>query len=214
MNLSRAMTLSLDMHKSIFLQYYVFCCQRALVLTTIFTFFVSLEARRYAFQLYSEFKDGAGLPFLRETTDVPAKLLANNLTGVQSDSRATSLLDPIVCRVRADLCKRFENLALILLVNAMAIVFHNHGEERRGFSIVPRPVFESCAGNAYLHSASWRVELASVFEHVEQDLLVLGHVAQELGITEAILFVCCKYFHLLLPAEKLDNLGHRLSRLL
>ena len=214
MNLSRAMTLTFDMDESIFLQYYVFCCQRALVLTVILTFFVSLEARRDMFQLDSEFKDGAGLPFLRETADVPAKLLTNNLTGVQSNPRASSLCDNMVCGARADRCKRFENLALILLVNAMAIVFHNHGEERQSVSIIPFVVFESGAGNVYFHSAIWRIELASVFEDVEQDLLVLGHITLEFGATEAILFVCGRYFYVLLPVEKLDDLGYRISRLL
>ena len=95
----------------------------------------------------------------------------------------------MVCRARADRCKRFEDFALILLVNAVAVVFHNHGEEHRGVSIVSCPVFESGAGNADLHSAVWRVELASIFEHVGQDLLVLGHVAQELGVAKAILLV-------------------------
>ena len=82
----------------------------------------------------------------------------------------------MVCRARADRCKRFENLAQILLVNAMAIVFHNYGEERRGISIVPCLVFESGAVNVNFHSAVWRIELASVFEDVEQDLLVLNDV--------------------------------------
>ena len=82
----------------------------------------------------------------------------------------------MVCRARADRCKRFENLVLILLVNAMAIVFHNYGEERRGISIVPCLVFESGAVNVNFHSAVWRIELASVFEDVEQDLLVLNDV--------------------------------------
>ena len=57
-------------------------CQRALVLTTIFTFFVPLAARRNMFQLDSELKDSTELLFLRETTYVPAKLLTNHLTGV------------------------------------------------------------------------------------------------------------------------------------
>ena len=166
------------------------------------------------FHLDSKFKDATGLPVLRETADVPAKLLTNHLTGVQSDSRATSLFYAMYCRARADRCKRFENLALILLVNAMAIVFHNHGEERQSVSIIPFVVFESGAGNVYFHSAIWRIELASVFEDVEQDLLVLGHITLEFGATKAILFVCGRYFYILLPVEKLDDLGYRISRLL
>ena len=179
------------------------CCHRALIVT-----------RCDFFQLDSEFKDGTALPGLRETADVPAKLLTNHLTGVQSNSRATSLLDAMACRARSDRCKRFENSALILLVNAMAMVFHNHGEERRGVRIMPCLVFESGAGNANYHSAVWRIALASIYEDVKQDLLVLYHVTQKFGVTEAILFVCGRYFYVLLPAEKLDDLGYRLSRLL
>ena len=52
------------------------------MLQTIFTFFVSLAARRDIFQLDSEFKDSAGFAVLRETADVPAKLLTNHLAGV------------------------------------------------------------------------------------------------------------------------------------
>ena len=96
----------------------------------------------------------------------------------------------------------------------MALVFHNHGEERRGISIVPCLVLESGAGNANFHSAFWRIELASVFEDVEQDLLVLSDVTQESGVTEVILLVCDRYFYILLSAEKLDNLGYRISRFL
>ena len=120
----------------------------------------------------------------------------------------------MVCRARTDRCKRFENFTLILLVNAMAKVFHNHGEEQRGVPIVLSLFFESGAGNMYFHSAVWRVELACVFEHVEQDLLVLHHVTLELGVTEAILFVSDKYLYILFTAEKLNSLSYLLSRLL
>ena len=76
------MTLSHDIKSSLFLQFYLRCCQRTLILDGIYTFLESLDARRDMLQLDSEFKDGTEFPFLRETTDVSAKLLANYLAGV------------------------------------------------------------------------------------------------------------------------------------
>ena len=83
-------------------------------------------------------------------------------------------------------------------MNALAKVFYYHGEETRCISILPCRVFESGVGDSNFHSAVWRTELTSVFEDVEQDLLILDDVTKESGVTEVILLVCDRYFYILL----------------
>ena len=75
-------------------------------------------------------------------------------------------------------------------------------------------MFEAGAGNAHFHLAVGWVEFTGVREDVHQDLLVFGHVAPKLGVTEAILLVDDRYFYILFSAEQFDYLSDGLSSLL